>query len=61
MTAIEQKLLVLNRTDLFVVHSINFEITQEKVNGVNGITHVVKHWKPKKQDLEPLTFNYFIR
>lgn len=51
----------MNRTDLFIVHSINFEITQEKVNGVNGITHVVKHWKPKKQDLEPLTFNYFIR
>jgi len=51
----------MNRTDLFIVYSINFEITKEKVNGVNGMTHVVKHWKPKKQDLEPLTFNYFIR
>ena len=51
----------MNRTDLFIVHSINFEITQEKVKGVNGMTHLVRHWKPKKQDLEPLTFNYYIK
>ena len=50
-----------NRTDLFIVHGINFENSQKKIKGVNGITHVLKGWKPQKKDLEPLSFNYFIR
>ena len=51
----------INRTDLFIVYSINFETSQRQVKGVNGITHVLKGWKPQKKDLEPITFNYLIR
>tara|TARA_Y100000768_G_scaffold174903_1_gene130964 strand:+ start:1312 stop:2262 length:951 start_codon:yes stop_codon:yes gene_type:complete len=51
----------VNRTDLFIVFSINFDISEQKIKGVNGTRHILKDWSPKTKDLEPISYNYFIR
>ena len=47
-----------NRCDLFIVFNIEHKYSGKTVKGVNGETHLIKRWNPRKDDLTALEYLY---
>jgi len=47
-----------NRCDLFIVFNIEHKYSGKGIKGINGETHIIEKWNPKKEDLTALEYRY---